>query len=49
MHNFENEDKLEASGKKFPFRGKLRSISSYYTTLFGYISDDSTFVSVELK
>lgn len=33
----------------FPMRGKLRSLSSQVATLFGYISDDCTWISVELK
>ncbi len=49
MHNFENQDELVASGKKFPLRGKLKGISSFYFSLFGYISDDYTFVWVELR
>ena len=49
MHNFENQDELVISGKRFPLRGKLRSISSFYHSMFGYISDDYTFVWVEFR
>lgn len=51
MHNFENQQefKVHGSGKAFPFRGRLKSINSYYTSLFGYITDDSTFAWVELR
>ena len=49
MHNFENQEELKASGKKLPMRGKLRTLSSFFTNMIGYISDDSTFVYVELR
>ena len=49
MHNFESEYKLESSGKRFPVRGKLVSLSGNGVSLFGYLSDDYTFAFVELK
>ncbi|CDW71891.1 UNKNOWN [Stylonychia lemnae] len=49
MHNFENENALKDSGKQFPIRGKLRSIHSKFFSLFGYLSDDHTFVYVEMR
>lgn len=49
MHNFENQSELKASGKQFPLRGKLKSLSSYYNNMYGYISDDHTFVWVEMR
>jgi len=45
MHNFENQIELEMSGKRFPTRGKLRSLKNR----IGYISDDYTWVSVEFR
>eukprot|EP00347_Sterkiella_histriomuscorum_P002524 403367821 len=49
MHNFENNNEVKASGKQYPLRGKLRSISSYYFSLVGYISDDNIFTFFELR
>lgn len=52
MHNFENQLELEATGKKFPLRGKLRSIATTSCggkSMFGYVSDDHTWVHVELR
>jgi hypothetical protein len=49
LHNLEKQLQLEATGKKFPLRGKLRSISTPNQTMYGYISDDHTWVSVELR
>ena len=45
MHNFENQTELEDSGKRFPMRGKLRSLGHRV----GYISDDYTWVNVEVR
>ena len=49
MHNFENETALKDSGKQFPLRGKLRSLHTKFSSIFGYITDDHTFVSVEMR
>lgn len=49
MHNFENQLELEQTGKKFPFRGKLRAINTNNLAMAGYVSDDYTWVSIELK
>jgi len=47
MFNFQNQSDLEDSGKKFPARGKLRS--SPLAGMFGYLSDDWTWVHVEMR
>lgn len=49
LHNFENQIELDETGKKFPMRGKLRTISTSYASMFGYLSDDYTWVCVELR
>ena len=46
MHNFENQIELETTGKKYPTKGKLRSVGHH---MFGYLSDDYTWVSVEAR
>jgi len=45
MHNFENQSELEDSGKRFPMRGKLRSMGNRV----GYLSDDYTWVNLESR
>ena len=46
---FRNLTEVNDSGKKFPLVGKLRSISSYYITGFGYIVNDYKFLWVEFR
>ena len=45
MHNFENQIEIENSGKRFPMRGKLRSLMNRV----GYLTDDFTWVNLELR
>ena len=46
---FRTLTEVNETGKKWPFVGKLRSISSYFITGFGYIVDDWKFLWVELR
>jgi hypothetical protein len=45
MHNFENQIEIENSGKRFPMRGKLRSLNNRV----GYLTDDFTWVNLEFR
>jgi hypothetical protein len=49
LYNFENQLELEDSGKRFPVRGKIRRGVTESMVMIGYISDDHTWVSMELR
>ena len=49
MHNFEHQIELEGTGKRFPAKGRLRSVNSDRLSLYGYLSDDHVWVSIQLR
>ena len=49
LFNFENDTRLQESGKKMPLAGMLRTISTPTSSAFGLIADDSTFIYIKTK
>lgn len=50
LYNFENQSELEDTGKRYPIRGKLRTVTAPDgTSIIGYLSDDHTWVSIVLR
>jgi len=49
IFNFENQDELKLTGKRFPQRGMLRTVSTHWFCGFGFLADDTIFTWVQLQ